>query len=98
VGEAIQALREAPGRFDVIFNDIDKAGYPASLPVIQSKLRPGGLLITDNLLWHGRILDSHDESAETAAIREYTRLVTSDPAWTAMVLPIRDGLLVARRN
>lgn len=98
VGEAVQALQDAPGPFDVIFNDIDKAGYPASLPVIKAKLRPGGLLVTDNLLWRGRVLDRQDEAPETAAIREYTRLVTSDPAWTAMIVPIRDGLLVARRN
>jgi predicted O-methyltransferase YrrM len=98
VGEAVQALREAAGPFDVIFNDIDKAGYPGSLSVIRAKLRPGGLLITDNLLWHGQILDPKDVEADTEAIREYTRLVTSDPGWTAMVVPIRDGLLVARRN
>jgi caffeoyl-CoA O-methyltransferase len=98
VGEAVQALRETPGPFDLIFNDIDKEGYPASLPVIREKLRPGGLLITDNLLWHGRVTDPANEEASTVAIREYTRLVTTDPAWTAMVVPIRDGLLVARRN
>lgn len=98
VAEAVQALGESPGPFDVIFNDIDKAGYPASLPVIRARLRPGGLLITDNLLWHGQILDRKNEAPETAAIREYTRLVTTDPEWTAMVVPIRDGLLVARRN
>jgi caffeoyl-CoA O-methyltransferase len=98
VGEAVHALQDTPGPFDVIFNDIDKAGYPASLPVIKAKLRPGGLLITDNLLWRGRVLDHRDEAPETAAIREYTRLVAADPAWTAMIVPIRDGLLVARRN
>lgn len=98
VAEAVEALRRAPGPFDLIFNDIEKAGYPASLPVIHAKLRPGGLLITDNLLWHGRIFDSSDDSAETLAVREYTRLVTAGPAWTAMVVPIRDGLLVARRT
>jgi caffeoyl-CoA O-methyltransferase len=98
VGEAVEALREASGPCDLIFNDIDKEGYPASLPVIRDKLRPGGLLITDNLLWHGRVMDPGDEAATTRAIREYTRLVTTDPGWTAMVVPIRDGLLVARRN
>jgi caffeoyl-CoA O-methyltransferase len=98
VAEAVQALRETSGPFDVIFNDIDKVGYPAALPVIREKLRPGGLLITDNLLWHGRIFDSTDKSPETIAIHEFTELVTTDPTWTAMVIPIRDGLLVARRN
>ncbi len=86
------------GPFDLIFNDIDKAGYPASLPVIREKLRPGGILIVDNMLWHGRILDPADDSPETAGIREFTRLVTSDPGWIDSLLPIRDGVLVAYRR
>lgn len=98
VGEAVAVLRATPGPFDLIFNDIDKAGYPASLPVIASRLRDGGVLVTDNLLWHGRILDQADRSADTAGVREYTRLVMTDPAWTASIVPIRDGLLVARRT
>lgn len=98
VAEAVQALQEAEGLFDVIFNDIDKVGYPAALPVIHAKLRPGGLLIVDNLLWHGRIFDPTDQSPETVAVREFTRMVTRDSGWVAMVVPIRDGLLVARRT
>lgn len=98
VGEAVEALRNAAGPFDVIFNDIDKAGYPAALPVIAERLRPGGLLLTDNLLWHGRVLDRDDHSADTEGIREFTRLIRSDPRWTASIVPIRDGVLVARRD
>jgi predicted O-methyltransferase YrrM len=98
VAEAVQALRETPGPFDLIFCDIDKVGYPAALPVMEAKLRRGGVLITDNLLWHGRILDSTDASPETMAIREYTRLITTSPAWVASLVPIRDGLLVAQRR
>ena len=98
VGEAVEALREAAGPFDLIFNDIDKAGYPAALPVIQQKLRPGGLLIADNMLWSGHIFDPTDRSADTQGVKEFIRLVTEDPGWTASILPIRDGLLVARRS
>src|SRR5262245_8449189 len=58
VGEAVDALRRETGGFDIIFNDIDKRGYPDSLPVIESRLRTGGMLITDNLLWSGRIFDA----------------------------------------
>jgi predicted O-methyltransferase YrrM len=97
VGEAVATLRETAGPFDLIFNDIDKAGYPASLPVIAERLRPGGTLITDNLLWHGRVLDETDQSPDTVGVREFTRMVTTDPSWTASIVPIRDGLLVARR-
>jgi caffeoyl-CoA O-methyltransferase len=95
-GEAVTALREAQGPFDLVFNDIDKDGYVASLPVIKSRLRIGGVLIVDNVLWSGRIFDASDASASTAGIREFTRLVTSDPDWAATVVPIRDGLLLAQ--
>jgi caffeoyl-CoA O-methyltransferase len=96
-GEAVSALREATGPFDLIFNDIDKVGYPASLPVIVRQLRRGGLLLVDNLLWHGRVLDSTDQAPDTTGVRELTRLVTTDPAWIASIVPIRDGILVAQR-
>jgi predicted O-methyltransferase YrrM len=97
VGEAVAELQKSSGPFDVVFNDIDKAGYPASLPVIVEKLRPGGLLLVDNMLWHGRIIDPSDRAADTAGVRELTRLVTTDPHWIASVVPIRDGVLVAQR-
>ncbi len=98
VGEAVQALKETKGPFDLIFNDIDKKGYPESLPIIREKLRKGGVLITDNLLWHGRIFDASDQSEETKAIHEYTRLLTTDPAWVTTIVPVRDGVLVAYKK
>jgi len=98
VGEAVQALREADGPFDLIFNDIDKKAYPESLDVIEGKLRPGGVLITDNVLWSGRVFDDADRTEATEAIREFTRRITTSPAWTASIVPIRDGLLVAQKN
>lgn len=98
VGEAVQELREAEGPFDLIFNDIDKHGYPNSLPVIEQKLRPGGVLIVDNMLWHGRIFDPTDTSDDTQGVREFTRRITTDPAWIASLVPIRDGLIVAYKQ
>ncbi|MFZ2097204.1 MAG: class I SAM-dependent methyltransferase, partial [Anaerolineales bacterium] len=55
VAEAIETLSQTPGPFDLIFNDIDKECYPESLPIIREKLRPGGVLIVDNLLWSGHV-------------------------------------------
>ncbi len=98
VSEAVQALRETSGLFDLIFNDIDKHAYPDSLPVIAEKLRPGGVLIVDNLLWHGRIFDAGNHSTDTEGVREFTRRITADPAWIASIVPIRDGVLVAYKK
>jgi caffeoyl-CoA O-methyltransferase len=95
-GEAVEALRASQGSFDLIFNDIDKRGYPAALPVIAGKLAPGGVLLIDNMLWSGRILDPEDHSPDTEGVREFTRLITHDPNWTVSLVPIRDGLIVAR--
>ncbi len=67
VGEAVQTLRETAGPFDLIFNDINKEDYADSLPVIAGKLRPGGVLIVDNMLWHGRIFDGKDKTPATEA-------------------------------
>jgi len=95
VREAIEALRDTEGPFDVIFNDIDKSAYPASLPVIESKLRPGGVLIIDNMLWSGSIFDRGDTSDDTNGVREVTRLLTTSPNWITSLVPIRDGMIVA---
>jgi predicted O-methyltransferase YrrM len=95
MGESVERLRQADGPFDLIFNDIDKAGYPASLDVIETKLRPGGVLIVDNALWSGRVFQEEDHSASTEGVREITRRLTTDPKWTATIVPIRDGLLFA---
>jgi caffeoyl-CoA O-methyltransferase len=96
VGEAVAALEATAGGYDVVFNDIDKTGYPASLDVSKRKLRPGGVLIIDNMLWHGRIFDEGDDSAATRGVREVTRRITTDPDWIVSLVPIRDGLIVAR--
>ncbi len=98
VGEAVETLRQSAGPFDLIFNDIDKEGYPAALPVIRDRLRPGGVLIVDNMLWSGRIFDSSDQSPDTRGIRELTRLIQADRGWIATIVPIRDGVLVAYRR
>jgi caffeoyl-CoA O-methyltransferase len=96
--EAIQTLKETPGTFDLIFNDIDKDGYPESLPVIEEKLRPGGVLIIDNMLWHARIFDPQDMRATTEGVRQFTREITSNPDWIVSLLPVRDGVIVAYKK
>jgi predicted O-methyltransferase YrrM len=97
VGEAVETLQEIPGEFDLIFNDIDKEGYPGSLPSIKKKLRPGGVLIIDNMLWSGRIFDETDQSPDTRGVREFTELITEDPGWITSLVPLRDGMIIAMK-
>jgi predicted O-methyltransferase YrrM len=97
VGEAVGILQAAEGPFDLIFNDIDKQGYPDSLPVMAAKLRPGGAILIDNMLWSGRILDPADRSPATEGVREFTRRIGSDRQWEVTLVPIRDGLILARK-
>jgi predicted O-methyltransferase YrrM len=96
--EAVETLRKTQGPFDIIFNDIDKEGYPDSLPVIKEKLRHGGILIIDNMIWHGQTLDPNDHEPSTEAIRRFTRDVTSDLDWIVSLIPARDGMIVAYKK
>jgi predicted O-methyltransferase YrrM len=96
--EAVEALRATPGPFDLIFNDIDKEGYPGALPVIEAQLRPGGVLIVDNMLWGNRVLDPAARDDATEGVRTLTRLILESDGWDASIVPIRDGLLFAVRR
>ena len=98
IAEAVETLRQTQRPFDIIFNDIDKEGYPESLPVIKEKLRSGGILIIDNMLWHGQILDPHDHEKSTEAIRRFTRDITTDLDWIVSLIPARDGMIVAYKK
>jgi len=95
MGEAVEALRNTEGPFDLMFNDIDKAGYPASIPVIKAKLRPGGALLIDNMLWHGAIFDEADHTPDNQGVQEVTRMLTRDPEFISSLVPIRDGVILA---
>lgn len=98
VGEAVETLRKTDDTFDIIFNDIDKQGYPDSIPVVVEKLRPGGLLIIDNMLWSGKIFDETDNSAATVGVRNVTELLSDSSHWITTLAPIRDGLIVAMKK
>lgn len=96
--EAVETLRQTQGPFDIIFNDIDKEAYPDSLPVIKEKLRKGGVLIIDNMLWSGRVFNARNHDKSTDAIRRFTRDITTDPDWIVSLTPMRDGMIVAYKK
>ena len=94
VGDSLSILDKTPGHFDIIFNDIDKERYPLVVEKAYNKLRKGGLLITDNLLWFGRVL-SDDDSPSTKGVKEFTRLLLSESGFITTIIPIRDGISIS---
>lgn len=94
--EATAALRRVGGTWDIVYNDIDKDGYPDTVELAFAHLRPGGLFITDNTLWSGRVLDGEDDgTAATAGVREFTRRLFAHPGFLTSIEPTRDGVAVA---
>jgi len=96
-GEALEVLRAEEGPFDIIFCDIDKIDYPKVPELALSKLRSGGMLIFDNMLWSGRVLDK-EQDEDTQAIAKLTSDLFSRSNLTNTLLPLRDGVLVSLKN
>ncbi len=97
VGDAVTVLSEYAGPFDIILMDINKDGYPDGFRAGWPKLKAGGLFITDNMLWHGKVW-SDDQAASTRGVREVTRLLCSTSNARTTILPIRDGVAVTLKT
>lgn len=95
VGDAVSIMNSLEGEFDIIYNDIDKHGYPEAFRNSVPRLRKGGILITDNTLWKGWVTHEESEDRNTIGVKEYARLAFSDPRVFSMVIPIRDGVTVS---
>ena len=95
VGDALELLSEQKQEFDLIFCDIDKEDYPRAFKLAVSRLRKGGLLVADNVLWSGRVAQENPSEASTRAILQFNRLLYSSPELFPTILPIRDGVAVA---
>jgi len=91
VGDARRLIEAETGVFDVVFCDIDKEGYPEALDLARAKLRKGGLLITDNVLWSGRVARP-DPDETTRAIQAYNAAAFSAPDLASIIVPLRDGV------
>ncbi len=92
-GLAVAAALEGP--FDVVFCDIDKHDYPKALPIARRLLRPGGLFITDNMLWDGKVLAPAPDDKTTAGVVELTRALHAATDFRTTLVPIRDGVTIA---
>jgi caffeoyl-CoA O-methyltransferase len=100
IGPAIETLRALPAEpaFDLGFIDADKTRYGDYFEEIVARLRPNGLLLLDNVLWMGQVVDPDDTSESTRAIRAVNDLVARDPRVEGVMLPISDGLTIVRRR
>lgn len=96
-GDALELLSEEKQQFDIIFNDVDKEDYPRVFRLVAPRLRRGGLFITDNVLWSGRVAERNPTAATTKAILEFNKLLYASPDFFTTILPIRDGVAVAIR-
>lgn len=97
-GDALEYLSEQRQEFDVIFNDVDKDDYPRVLRLVAPRLRKGGLFVTDNVLWSGRVAEKNPKESSTKAIVEFNRKLADSPEFYTTILPIRDGLAVAMKK
>lgn len=93
-GDALKILDSLDGPFDIIFCDIDKEEYPDAFKAALPKLKSGGLFITDNTLWKGKVTQP-DPDETTRAVLEYNRLIFSTPEVMSNIIPLRDGVAVS---
>jgi caffeoyl-CoA O-methyltransferase len=96
-GDALRIIPELDGNFNLIFLDADKENYPQYLPLLKRKLAPGGLLMADNTLWGGKVLQkARPGDAETTGINAFNRMVKDDPELDHFIIPLRDGITLIR--
>ena len=100
IGPAAQRLPELPDEpvLDLAFIDADKSGYPTYWAELVPRMRPGGVILVDNVLWHGRVVDDPPADDNTAAIQRFNDQVAADDRVEMVMLPVADGLTIARRR
>lgn len=101
VRDALEALAETEGDFDIVYCDIDKAGYPDAWEAAKQKVRVGGYYMCDNMLWFGRVTDESDvdepQEGATEAIKRTNEMIANDANWRSIINPTRDGVVTALR-
>lgn len=97
LGNALDIIPKIEGFFDLVFMDADKPNYPAYYELIIGKMNSGGIILTDNVLWSGKVVEEVKEDDEsTKALIKYNRLVADDERLETILLPVRDGLSISR--
>ncbi|MBI5266037.1 MAG: O-methyltransferase [candidate division Zixibacteria bacterium] len=97
VGDALEIIGDYDGPFDIILNDIDKHAYPQTIDLVAPRLRKGGLFITDNTIWSGRVYN-RTRDKNTLGVIEFNRRMYADRRFFTTILPLRDGLTIGIRR
>ena len=99
IGNALDIIPELDKTFDLVFIDADKPNYINYFHLIIDKLRSGGILLSDNVLWHGKVIEKlNPKDVSTKAVLEYNTLLKEDARIETVLLPIRDGLTISRKK
>ena len=97
IGNAIEIITTLDKKFDLVFIDADKSNYCNYFNLVIGKMKKGGIILSDNVLWSGKVVEKLDKKdIDTKALLEYNRLLNSDPRVETVLLPIRDGLSISR--
>lgn len=97
LGKALNVLENLKGSFDFVFIDADKANYINYLNIVKDKLNPNGIIVVDNCLWSGKVLDESDDTNSTVGIKKINDYVEESEEFFHTMLPVRDGMLLIRK-
>ena len=95
-GEALDIIETLSDKFDIVFLDADKENYIEYYKSISNKLVKGGILISDNVLWSGKVLEETSNDLETDILKRFNRLLKNDKKFETIIIPIRDGVSISR--
>ena len=95
-GDAVDILMGLNENFDLIFIDADKENYIKYFEIVSKKLNPNGIIISDNVLWSGKVVEESDNDQETDTLKKFNKLLSKDERFETIILPLRDGLSISR--
>ena len=95
-GNAVDILMDLNENFDLIFIDADKENYIKYFEIVSKKLNPNGIIISDNVLWSGKVVEESDGDQETNTLKKFNSLLSKDERFETIILPLRDGLSISR--
>ena len=95
-GNALDILKNLNEKYDIIFIDADKENYINYFNQVSNKLSKNGIIISDNVLWSGKVLDSNQMDEETSTLVQFNKIINSDKRFKSIILPIRDGISISR--